>query len=242
LTDQGGEMGGSPGAPELVCTWIAPPNLEAFAARLSEIVRYSFDDGDWDALRVGVVATDEEAGTWYDYDLAGTPTVHLLLARADCDRLAVKAEAERVIADRIHAVARVMRHPVWRADGSWVVGLVAEAFADRSYPGDDRIMACDPAHLKRCPECKEALAFFKRRSWLDLACGEAPLPTGFAGLPLLSEAARAFFFSAYLATAMRRRDAQLLDLAQRAAGSQTLDLMQEEVLALAARLAPLDAR
>ena len=47
---------------------------------LSDIVSYSFDESDWDAVSYGLVGTSNEENIWFDYSLVGRVLFSIKLA------------------------------------------------------------------------------------------------------------------------------------------------------------------
>lgn len=64
--------------------WIWSENVQPFLALMARYVGYSFDDSDWQAVELGLEATDDEhPDRWYSYPLVGSDhriDVHLAKA------------------------------------------------------------------------------------------------------------------------------------------------------------------
>jgi Cysteine-rich CPCC len=61
--------------------WISETNLEPFLTTVSWIVKYKFDDRDWEVMSKGVLQTDAEADKWYSYEFSGEQTAKMRIAR-----------------------------------------------------------------------------------------------------------------------------------------------------------------
>jgi hypothetical protein len=217
-----------------ISTWVREENLQLFLERLSAFIGYRFEDWDWDAVRFGICDTDSQHGQWYEYELRGSPPVELAFARADdTERLNVKVVTEEPTAVRIEALARILQCYDAKTGTQELEILLQIAFAETTYPGDSKIVACDAAHLACCPECREALAYFRGQHWRDLLQGKDTLPRSYGGLVLLTPEARRFFFPAYVAMALRNKDTELLEVALEATGRQSFAPLQQELVEFA---------
>ena len=136
-------------------TWIPQDNLFRFLGRVSVLIRYAFEDWDWDAIRFGVHDTDIKQDRWYEYGLNGKPPVEFAFAGTeDAKRLHVKVETEDYVAVRIEALARIMQCYEETSGTQNLEILMAAAFIETPMPDQDKIVACDAAHLAHCPECQ----------------------------------------------------------------------------------------
>ncbi|NUW44881.1 hypothetical protein [Nonomuraea rhodomycinica] len=73
------------GRPDLVhAGWIREGNARVFCEVVASLVRYDFDDLDWQAVEAALPGTDDEREEgWYGYPLVGEVTrLDLRLARA----------------------------------------------------------------------------------------------------------------------------------------------------------------
>jgi hypothetical protein len=222
-------------------TWIPQANLSLFLERVSTLIGYGFDDWDWDAIRFGVRDTDLKQDRWYEYELSGKPPVELAFAKAeDAKRLRVKVETEDRTAVRINALTRIMQCYEEAIGTQDLETLIEAAFIETSLPDQDKIVACDAAHLARCPECQEALAFFGGKHWIVLLKENtslpSPLPGSYAGLGFLTLEARRFFFPAYLVKAIRDKDKELLEEALGNLGQETWTPLQQQLIEFARHL------
>jgi hypothetical protein len=52
--------------------WIWNENVQPFLALLARYAGYDFDDTDWQAVELGLEATDDEHLRWYSYPLVGS--------------------------------------------------------------------------------------------------------------------------------------------------------------------------
>jgi len=68
-----------------VSDWIFEENLRGFLRVAAWLVGYAFEEDDWLAIRAGIEPTDDGAGRWFDYELAGRVTLPVALARSDPD-------------------------------------------------------------------------------------------------------------------------------------------------------------
>jgi hypothetical protein len=218
-----------------ITTWISPDNLCRFLKRVSVLIRYRFEDWDWDAIRFGIRDTDVPQDQWYEYELNGTPPVKFAFANTgDAKRLSVKVVSEEPTAVRMDAVARIMQCYDETLGTQDLETLVQAAFMETPEPDEDEIVSCEAAHLAVCPEHQEALAFFSGRHWMDLLRGDDPLPSpmggSYAGLGFLTPPARRFFFPAYLVTAIRNNDGDMLDAALGSMGTEAWTPFQQELI------------
>lgn len=222
-------------------TWILQDNLLLFVGRVSVLIGYGFEDWDWDAMRFGVRDTDIKQDRWYEYGLSGKPLVELAFAEGeDAKRLHVKVETEDCAAVRIEALARIMQC-YEEALGTQALEILMEAaFIETPLPDQDKQIACDAAHLARCPECQDALAFFGGKHWRTLLREEVPLPSSlggsYAGLGFLTLEAQRFFFPAYLVMAIRDKDKDLLENALDRVGRELWTPLQQELIEFARQL------
>jgi hypothetical protein len=222
-------------------TWLLQENLSLFLERVSALVGYGFEGWDWDALRFGVRDTDIKQDRWYEYTLSGNPPVELAFAGAeDAKRLHVKVESEDRTAVRIEALARIMQCYEEALGTQDLEMLIEAAFLETHLPDQDKLVACDAAHLARCPECQEVLAFFGGKHWRTLLREEVPLPSAlggfYAGLGLLTLEAQRFFFPAYLVTAIRDKDKDLVENALERVGQEHCTPLQQELIEFARHL------
>ena len=127
------------------------------------------------------------------------------------------------------------------ASGTQALKILMEAaFSESPMPDRDKIVACDAAHLARCLECQEALAFFGGKHWITLLRKEVPLLNSwggsYAGLGLLTLEAQCFFFPVYLVTAIRDKDKNLLENVLERVGQEHWTPLQQELIAFARQL------
>lgn len=222
-------------------TWIWQNNLRLFLERLSALIGYGFDSWDWDAIRFGIRDTDIKQDRWYEYELSGKPPVVLAFADAeDRKRLSVKVATEERVAVRIEALTQIMQC-FEEASGTQDLEILMEAaFIETSPPDQDRIVACDAAHLAQCPECQEVFASFGGKHWMTLLREKAPLPSSsggsYAGFGFLTREAQRFFFPAYLVTAIRDKDRDLLENALDRLGQELWTPLQQELIEFARQL------
>ncbi len=67
----------------VVAGWVWDRNIRPFLDLLSRYVGYSFDDTDWQAVALGLEATDDDRQEhWYSYPLEGHHQLTVLLANA----------------------------------------------------------------------------------------------------------------------------------------------------------------
>lgn len=64
----------------MVVKWIIDKNLKPCCEILAAYVSYDFDDGDWQAILIGVEKTNIEQNVWFDYPLIGNETVRFRIA------------------------------------------------------------------------------------------------------------------------------------------------------------------
>jgi hypothetical protein len=212
-------------------TWILQDNLLLFLERVSALIGYRFEDWDWDAIRFGMRDIGVEQAHGYEYELSGAPPVKLAFAEAgDAKRLRVHVETEDHTAARIDALARILQCYAQTTGTQDLETLIEAAFMETPAPDQSKIVACDAAHFARCPECQEALSFFRGRHWIDLLRGKASLPRSYAGLELLTPEARRFFFPAYLVKAIRDKDEDLLEMALESTRPDMWTPLQQELI------------
>ncbi len=65
----------------MLTNWVFDENLRPFLASLGWFVGYDFDPDDWTAVGVGIEATDQEKGSWFDYVFVGRHRACMKLAR-----------------------------------------------------------------------------------------------------------------------------------------------------------------
>ena len=222
-------------------TWIPQDNLLRFLERISILVRYGFGDWDWDAIRFGVHYTDIKQDCWYEYELNGKPPVELAVAGAEgAKRLQVKIVTEERVAAWIEALARIMQCYEETSGTQNLETLMEAAFIETPMPDQDNIVACDATHLAHCSECQDVRAFFGSKHWMTLLREEAPLPSAlggaYAGLGFLTPEAQRFFFPAYLVTATRVKDKDLLESALDRVGREHWTPLQQELIEFARHL------
>lgn len=62
-------------------TWIhGAEEMRPWLELMSELIGYSFDDLDWDAVVAGMANADRHKDLWFEYSLVGTETIHLRMA------------------------------------------------------------------------------------------------------------------------------------------------------------------
>ena len=61
--------------------WVYENELIHFTEILAHFADYTLDSGDVDAIRYGVVQTDQEANHWFEYSLQGSHAVQFRLAK-----------------------------------------------------------------------------------------------------------------------------------------------------------------
>jgi len=61
--------------------WISEDNLEAFLTVIGWLAGCDFDPPDWDAISMGMLRSDYEANSWYDYEFFGKSKACLRLAK-----------------------------------------------------------------------------------------------------------------------------------------------------------------
>lgn len=89
-----------------------------------------------------------------------------------------------------------------------LISQITSAFKDTIYPGDHKIVN----HPGRDAEYDETEAFFKGKTWQDLAKPNVSLPTGYATLTFLSSAAWKYFLPAHLIQAITDPDSDVQQL------------------------------
>ena len=63
--------------------WTFEYNLVSLLLILSELIKYSFDNGDLDAIKDGLITSSKEKNIWFDYSLIGKETIFLKMANDD---------------------------------------------------------------------------------------------------------------------------------------------------------------
>jgi hypothetical protein len=96
----------------LVCEgWIFEDNLWPFLSVMSWLVKYDFDDLDWDAISYGTKDTDVEKDRWYDYEFTGDFVAKFRLA-ADpgTEVLALKVDIAERFAPQVETAMEIFRN------------------------------------------------------------------------------------------------------------------------------------
>ena len=220
-----------------IATWILQDNLSRFLDRVSALIRFRFQEWDWDAIRFGVRDSDAEQNRWYEYELNGQPSVNLAFAHAgNGKRLCVRIETDAIIAARLDAFARIMQCHQANNGTQDLQILVQAAFIDLSEPDQSKIVSCDEVHLAVCSECQDTLAFFTGKHWIDLLREGAWASYGDASYWMLAAEARSFFFPAYLVIAIRDNNRYLLEEVLRRVEKELWTPLQQELIQYAVSL------
>jgi hypothetical protein len=62
-------------------TWIhGAEEMRPWCELVAEIVGYSFDDSDWEAVVAGMANADRHKDRWFEYSFVGRDTIHLRMA------------------------------------------------------------------------------------------------------------------------------------------------------------------
>jgi len=96
-----------PGGATVVEGWVHEHHVGRALRQISDYIGYRYDDLDEDALTGALDDTDDEAGPWFDYPLAGTPALVVFLARSvggSVVTIRVEGTMDLVLSTRIDTV------------------------------------------------------------------------------------------------------------------------------------------
>ncbi len=95
----------------MVADWIWQDNLEPFLTALSWVVDYSMDEGDWQAIKTGILETDGEVLRWSSYEFAGDCVLKFRLAvDRGTEVLQVEVEAPKELEPRVVMAIAIFQH------------------------------------------------------------------------------------------------------------------------------------
>jgi hypothetical protein len=95
--------------------WIEEVNFRSFLGALADLAGASFDDADFEPIRLDFEESDSDDDRWRELSLAGRETI-VVRYRPDYgyDGVSVRVEAPEPRRDEIESAMRVARKPPWK--------------------------------------------------------------------------------------------------------------------------------